>query len=454
VVVVDGEHYPPVVRDAIAELRSSGTDVVAAVLAGGHEKLPAAGSVSYGPFELRSGDDPRSMLDDALVEFAPDVVIDLADEPVLDYRTRHELAGVSLFRGVPYQGPGFRFDPPRRPTLCAHPSMAIIGTGKRTGKTAVAGAAARHLAASGFKPVVVAMGRGGPPDPEVVRGDEINLTPGALLSIAEEGRHAASDYIEDALLARVPTVGCRRCGGGVAGSVDVSNVADGIAVANDLPGDLLILEGSGSAIPPAHADVTGLVVPATINEEYLSGYFGLYRMLLADFVVVTMCEYPFGSSSQVSATTSRIRDAWRPGGKGGRSGGEVRVVRTVFRPTPTGSVDGASAFVATTAHEAAGGSIRRHLERAHGCRVVGISHSLSNRGRLEDELRALASGVDVLLCEIKGASVDVATRRALEAGIEVIYMDNAVVGIEGDDVTEVFERAAGLAAARFDGTRR
>jgi cyclic 2,3-diphosphoglycerate synthetase len=86
--------------------------------------------------------------------------------------------------------------------------------------------------------------------------------------------------------------------------------------------------------------------------------------------------------------------------------------------------------------------------------VVGISHSLSNRGRLEDELRVLTTGVDVLLCEIKGAGVDVATRTALDAGIEVIYMDNAVVGVEGDEVTEVFERAAGLAAARYDGTRR
>jgi cyclic 2,3-diphosphoglycerate synthase len=454
VVVVDGEHYPPVVRDAVAELRSSGAEVLAAILAGGREKLPATGSVGYGPFEVRAGDDPRSMLDDALVELAPDVVIDLADEPVLDYRMRHELVSVSLFRGVAYQGPGFRFDPPPRPSLCAHPSLAIIGTGKRTGKTAVAGAAARHLAASGFKPVVVAMGRGGPPKPEVVRGDEITLTPRALMSMADEGRHAASDYIEDALLARVPTVGCRRCGGGLAGSVDTSNVADGIAMANELPGDLLILEGSGSAIPPARADATGLVVPATITEEHLRGYFGLYRVLLADFAVVTMCEYPFGSPSHVSATTSRLRDAWRPGGKGGGGGSEFRVVRTVFRPTPTGPVDGASAFVATTAPEPAGESIRRHLEGEHRCRVVGISHSLSNRGRLEEELRALTTGVDVLLCEIKGAGVDVATREALDAGIDVIYMDNAVVGVGGDEVTEVFERAAGLAAARYDGTRR
>jgi cyclic 2,3-diphosphoglycerate synthetase len=452
--VIDGEHYPPVVTDAIAGLRSSGIEVLAAILAGGREKLPSGGPVTYGPFELRAGDDPRAVLDQALVEYGPDAVVDLSDEPILDYRLRHQLASIALFRGVPYQGPDFRFDPPERPPLCSHPSIAIIGTGKRTGKTAVAAATARHLAASGFKPVIVAMGRGGPPEPEVLRGDEITLSPHDLIAIAEEGRHAASDYVEDALLARVPTVGCRRCGGGLAGGVETSNVASGISVANELPGDLLLLEGSGAAVPPAHADVTGLVVPAAISEEYLEGYFGLYRMLLADFVVVTMCEYPFGSSSQVSATTSRIRDAWRPGRSGGRKGQEVRVVRTVFRPTPTRSVDGASAYVATTAPRAAGESIRRHLEDEHGCRVVGISHSLSDRGRLEEELEALISGVDVLLCEIKAAGIDVATRRALDAGIEVTYMDNVPVGIDGDDVAEVFEHAAGLAAARFDGTRK
>ncbi len=43
VVIVDGEHYPPVVRDALGELAY---EVVAAVLAGGTEKL--RGPADYG----------------------------------------------------------------------------------------------------------------------------------------------------------------------------------------------------------------------------------------------------------------------------------------------------------------------------------------------------------------------------------------------------------------------
>jgi cyclic 2,3-diphosphoglycerate synthetase len=56
---------------------------------------------------------------------------------------------------------------------------------------------------------------------------------------------------------------------------------------------------------------------------------------------------------------------------------------------------------------------------------------------------------DVLLCEIKAAGIDVATRRALDAGLDVVYMDNVPVGIEGDDPAGVIGWAADLAATRF-----
>ncbi|HEY7876243.1 MAG TPA: 2,3-diphosphoglycerate synthetase, partial [Actinomycetota bacterium] len=257
---------------ALAEVALSGYDIALAVVAGGREKLPADGGPAYGDVRVATGDDPAAVLDAALEDIAPEVVLDLSDEPVLDYRRRHLMASIALARGVPYEGADFRFTPPPRPRLASIPSIAIIGTGKRTGKTAVAGFAARALTAAGRSSAIVAMGRGGPPDPEILRGDELELTPQDLLAIADEGRHAASDYIEDALLGRVATVGCRRCGGGLAGAVDVSNVASGIALANELPVETLLLEGSGTAIPPVHADVTGLVMPASIPEEHLAGY--------------------------------------------------------------------------------------------------------------------------------------------------------------------------------------
>ena len=105
-------------------------------------------------------------LEAAIVEHAPDVVLDLSDEPVLGPPARFRLAARALALGVPYEGADFRLDPPRFEPI-GTPSVAVIGTGKRVGKTAVTGHVARVLARD-RRVVVVAMGRGGPAEPEVV----------------------------------------------------------------------------------------------------------------------------------------------------------------------------------------------------------------------------------------------------------------------------------------------
>ena len=84
----------------------------------------------------------------AIDEFAPDGVLDLSDEPVLGYRERMELAAVALARGFPYLGADFRLDPPIEGPPLPVPTLAVIGTGKRTGKTAISGALARLAAAA------------------------------------------------------------------------------------------------------------------------------------------------------------------------------------------------------------------------------------------------------------------------------------------------------------------
>jgi cyclic 2,3-diphosphoglycerate synthase len=420
-----------------------------AVLAGGTEKLPREGLTRIGDVPIVHDDEYFVALARAINESQPDAVFDLSDEPVLDYRTRMQSAAVALSLGVRYEGADFRFDPAPRPRIAAKPSMAIIGTGKRTGKTAIAAFAARTAAAAGHSPVVVAMGRGGPPEPEVLRGDRVAITAVDLIALADEGRHAASDYIEDALLARVPTVGCRRCGGGLAGAVRFSNVPEGVELANGIEGDLILLEGSGAAQPPVDRDVTCLVVPASIKEEFLTGYLGLHRVLIADLVVVSMCESPFADPSQISSVVSHLEQTMELLGDERENKEAPNVVRTVFRPNPTRSVEGAKAFVATTAPEAAGEALRSQLEDVHGCEVIGMSHSLSNRNRLEEDLQGMR-GADVLVSEIKAAAVDVAARRALDQNVEVVFFDNEPIGVGGDDVAEAFRNAADLAKLRFE----
>src|SRR6185437_4503774 len=114
VAVIDGEHYPPVVRDAFAELPY---DVVAAVLAGGTEKL--RGGEDYG-VPLLAG------LEAAIAEHRPAVVVDLSDEPVLGPKERFALASRALAAGVPYVGPDFRLEPPAFEPF-ELPSLAVIG---------------------------------------------------------------------------------------------------------------------------------------------------------------------------------------------------------------------------------------------------------------------------------------------------------------------------------------
>src|SRR5205814_8828379 len=124
---------------------------------------------------------------------------------------RFRWASRALAAGLPYIGADFRFDPPVLEPF-ALPSIAVIGTGKRVGKTAVTAHLARLLARD-RDVVVVAMGRGGPAEPELI---ETPPTVDDLLALAHEGRHAASDHLETAILAGVVTIGCRRCGGGLA----------------------------------------------------------------------------------------------------------------------------------------------------------------------------------------------------------------------------------------------
>src|SRR6202008_4490229 len=135
----------------------------------------------------------------------------------------------SLALGLPYVGADFRFDPPALHPV-SRPSLAVIGLGKRVGKTAVAGHVARVLARN-RRVVVVAMGRGGPAEPELV---ETPPTLDDLLALSRSGRHAASDHLEAAALAGVPAIGCRRAGGGLAGMPFESNVVEGARLAAEL----------------------------------------------------------------------------------------------------------------------------------------------------------------------------------------------------------------------------
>jgi cyclic 2,3-diphosphoglycerate synthetase len=398
--LIDGEHYAPVVRDALA---ATAHDVVAAVLLGGTEKL--RGGDDYG-VPLVSG------VEEAIAVYAPDLVLDFSDEPVLGPVERMALASRVLARGVPYEGADFRFDAPSFAPV-EMPSLAVVGTGKRVGKTAVTGHVARLLATD-RRVVVVAMGRGGPPEPEVVR---VPPTVSALVELSRQGRHAASDHLETAALVGVDTVGCRRCGGGLAGAVAVSNVVEGARVAAGLEPELVIFDGSGAAFPPVAVQRRVLVTGAFQDAAVATGYLNRYRLLLADLVVITMAEDARATEELRAAITRVVRDG-------------VPVVASILRPRPAEPVAGRRVAFFCTAPPQAHALLARHLREAHGADVVHVSGNLSDRTALRSELAAVEA--DVYLVELKAAAVDVVAEEALARGADVVLAANDVVPLPGE----------------------
>jgi cyclic 2,3-diphosphoglycerate synthetase len=441
--LVDGEHYPPVVRAAL-EQAAAGGPVVAALLLGGSEKL--RGAPDYGvPLEHAGGDAATAMVAAARAHGAGRV-LDLSDEPVLGAGARLRLVSHALAAGLRYDGPDFAFTPPPQ-APAGVPAIAVIGTGKRVGKTAVSAHAARVLAAAardpaspvaGRDPVVVAMGRGGPPEPELVpAGEDVDVA--ELLRRARAGAHAASDFLEDAALARVATVGCRRCGGGLAGATYLSNVEEGVALARSEGARLLLLEGSGAALPPVAADRTLLVVPASVDPASLTDAFGPFRVLRADLAVMTMCEPPAASPAQVAAVRAALR-AVRPG---------LAVIATVLRPEPAAAVPDGPVVLFTTASAGMHGRIAASLAADHGVRVSLVSGALSDREALRHDLdRPEARSAAAYLVEIKAAAIDVVAEAAERRGIPVVFCDNRPVSLPGEPgLDDAIRRLAAEAVA-------
>ena len=370
--VIDGEHYPPVVRDAIAQLPY---DVIGAWFAGGTEKL--RGTADYGVPLLAT-------LDHGFAN--AEVVVDLSDEPVLGPRERFLLASRALAAGLRYEGADFRFEPPQYAPYPL-PSLAVIGTGKRVGKTAVTGHVARLLSQD-RDVVVVAMGRGGPAEPELAA---VRPTLESLLDLSRAGHHAASDYLEIAALTGVVTIGCRRAGGGLAGAVTMSNVLQGATLAAEREPDVVVFDGSGAAIPPV--DVDARILVSGRGHDPLA-YLNAYRVLVSDVVVLVE-----GGDAEAVRALKR-----------------VPVVTAELRLRPVTPLRGRRVAVFTT-----GPAATDQLDAA----VVSVSRNLANRAQLSEDL--LRTDADVYLVEIKAAAVDLVAEAALKRGAEVVFAEIEVV---------------------------
>ena len=207
--------------------------------------------------------------------------------------------------------------------------------------------------------VCVAMGRGGPSEPELVTTPP---TLDELVARSRAGQHAASDYLELAVLTGLPTVGCRRAGGGISGAPFVSNVVEGARLAASLDPDVVVFDGSGAAIPPIASTVRILVGREPFRER------------ISDIVLDEL---------------------------------ELRL-------QPTEPLSGRVAVFT------AGPAATDHLD----AEIVHVSHNLARRDLLSAELERVDA--DTYLVELKAAAVDVVVEHALAHGRRVVLAGNDV----------------------------
>lgn len=425
--LIDGEHYPPVIKEGLNELKRKEFDLVGAIFLGGTEKIGEKEDITdmlgLPVYTNSSKGIPYDSIQRACEDLNPDIALDLSDEPVVNYRKRFKIASELLKLNVDYKGADFSFKAPTFMEILEKPSISIIGTGKRVGKTSVSGYIARLVRDNGYYPTIVTMGRGGPKDPEIIDGSKIKLSPEYLLEMAESGKHAASDHWEDAITSRVTTIGCRRCGGGMAGQVFVSNVPKGAEIANEVDEKFVIMEGSGATMPPISTNRRIVIVGANQPMESIKGYFGRYRISISDLVILTMCEEPMTNKEKIKKINRYLLEI-KPG---------LSFSNTVFRPKPLGDISNKKVFLAMTAPEKAiKSNIIPYLEKEKNCKVVGYSSNLSNRKLLTKDIEKNSKSSDLFLIEVKAAGIDVATKIALKKDKKVVYMDNIPKLINGN----------------------
>jgi cyclic 2,3-diphosphoglycerate synthetase len=242
-----------------------------------------------------------------------------------------------------------------------------------------------------------------------------------LLAIVRAGGHAASDYLEDAVLAGVTCVGCRRCGEGPAGETFDSNVIDGAMLALSLDPDVLLIEGSGASVPPIEAHRTVCVTSAARAREEALSYLGPYRLIGAQVVVIADAHR---LTAPALAELKGALGAWCE---------DAKLIGCRLEPEPSRPVpaDARVAFFSTAAPEH-----EPELREALAGRDIDVrvmSTTLARRAELREDLaRAEREGCDLYLTELKAAAIELVAEETERRGVELVLVRNRPTSIAGE----------------------
>ena len=210
------------------------------------------------------------------------------------------------------------------------------------------------------------------------------------------GRHAASDYLETAVLAGVPTIGCRRAGGGLAGATFDSNVLEGAALAASLDPD--------SSCSTAAARRSRRSPPTRGSSSR---------------------RRPRSPGRTQRLPRARLRPRRRPGGTDHgavRALKDVPVVRAELRLRPATPLRG----------RGRGLHGRRRARPTTSTPTSCTSRATSRAATaLREELERIDA--ETYLVELKAAAIDVVAEHALARGAEIVLAANDVVadGLDG-----------------------
>ncbi len=217
----------------------------------------------------------------AAAEFAPQAVVDVTEAGLAE---RFSWANEALQLGLEVHGADFRMWPPVFKTG-AVPTVTFVGAGAAVGKTAAIIYFLEQLKGK-YKAAAVVLDLGGPPYAEIVEPVEPASASARLLSYRRDGREVGGDHYLIAAAAGIPAVGCSFAGTGLTGVPLSSLLGDAFVFAAEAGGELMVVEGSGGAMPPAAGAVCFLVNVRT-GLDVLRSFPFAFQLRKATVVVAT-----------------------------------------------------------------------------------------------------------------------------------------------------------------------
>ena len=232
----------------------------------------------------------------------------------------------------------------------------------------------------------------------------------ALLELSRAGRHAASDYLETAALSGVPTIGCRRCGGGLAGAVVDLERRRGRAAGRRAGARARPVRRERSRAPAGRDDAAASSSSTRSQDhEVVTGYLNTYRHLLSDLVVLTMADDGLGLGGAARSDRG-ARAARRRRSRSGRG-----------HSSP--SRDGASRSSRRRARRRTRASPSTSPRRTAPTSCTSPATS-PTAARCAEELESVDA--DVFLIELKAAAIDVVAEAGRARGVDVVLAGSDV----------------------------